>query len=304
MKYIQILNGVMCSSDIDSCCSDYGIAKYIYVMKQAINIIHFVVPIILIIMSGIQLFKMVTSPDDPQGKKMKSLRNKFIATIIIFFMPFIVNLAVEIIPDSFSVSGCWQSADDVVTLMNELEEINYDPFESQRKPIGDDYEGLKDEHVYDGSQNNSQDSNYQENGSTGLPIDSDDNAPKEVKKARKKVVKYAETFLGYPYKYGGCDLTSGIDCSCFVQKIYEKNGYNLKRTAEEQASDSNYQDIALTNIQPGDLLYYYDSNGKIGHVTMYIGNMKVIHASNPKDGIKISGYTYRKPTKAKRIIAT
>lgn len=307
MKYIQILDGVMCTSDIDSCCSDYGIANYIYAIKQALNIIHFVVPIILIVMAAIQLFKMVTSPDDPQGKKKKSLLNKFIAAVLVFFIPFIADLAVSIMPDSFSVSSCWDSAKDVVTLMGELEEEGYDPFEANRKPIGDQYDEIE-KNVYEkkeendsNSNNNNSNNTNDENGNNEVPT-GDDNAPKSIKKKRKEVVKYAKKFEGNPYVYGGCSLTEGIDCSCFVKKIYAKYGYTLQRTAAAQAQDSKYKDVKLGNIQPGDLLYY--SNGsRINHVSMYIGNGKIVHASNPRVGITISKYNYRTPVKAKRIIA-
>ena len=296
MKYIQILDGIMCTSDIDSCCSDYGIANYIYAIKQALNIIHFVVPIILIVMASIQLFKMVTSPDDPQGKKMKNLTNKFIAAVLIFFIPFIVDLAVSILPDSFSVASCWQSADDVVTLMRELEEEGYDPFDDNREIISDEYGEVKN-NIYTGEEDDANNSNSENEIPSG-----NDNAPENIKNKRKEVVKYAKQFVGNPYVYGGNSLTEGTDCSGFVKLVYAKFGYNLQRSSEQQASDSTFQDVKLSNIQPGDLLYY-NKGGKIGHVSMYIGNGQIIHASNRKSGIKISNYGYRTPVKAKRIIA-
>ena len=296
MKYIQILDGIMCTSDIDSCCSDYGIANYIYAIKQALNIIHFVVPIILIVMASIQLFKMVTSPDDPQGKKMKTLTNKFIAAVLIFFIPFIVDLAVSILPDSFSVASCWQSADDVVTLMRELEEEGYDPFDDNREIISDDYGEVKN-NIYTGEEEDTNNSNSDNEIPSG-----NDNAPENIKNKRKEVVKYAKQFVGNPYVYGGNSLTNGTDCSGFVKLVYAKFGYNLQRSSEQQAADTTFKDVKLSNIQPGDLLYY-NKGGQIGHVSMYIGNGQIIHASNRKSGIKIDNYGYRTPVKAKRIIA-
>lgn len=295
MEYIQILDGIMCTSDIDSCCRDYGIANYIYAIKQTINVIHFVVPVILIIMSSIQLLKMVTSPEDPQGKKMKTLTNKFIAAVLIFFIPFIVDLAVSILPDSFSVASCWQSADDVVTLMRELENEGYDPFYDNREKVGDDYGEVRDNISTEENNTNSSNSN------TVTPS-GNDNAPENIKNKRKEVIEYAKQFVGNPYVYGGNSLTNGTDCSGFVKLVYAKFGYNLQRSSEQQAADSKFKDVKLSNIQPGDLLYY-NKGGKIGHVSMYIGNGQIIHASNPKSGIKIDLYGYRTPVKAKRIIA-
>ncbi len=304
MRYIQILDGLMCSSDIDSCCGDYGIATYIYVIKQAMEIIQFAVPILLIIMAGIQLFKMVTSPDDPQGKKMKSLLNKFIAAVIVFFIPFIVDLAMQILPNSFSIPGCWESATDIYTRMSELEDQGYDPFDDNRKKIGDQYGKVSGKNAYkdegEGNTNNSSTNQTETEANDNIPTGTD-NAPKKIKEKRKKVVKYAKKFKGNPYVLGGCSLTKGIDCSCFTKQVYAKYGYSLKRTAAEQAEDSTYQDVEFSNIQAGDLIFY--SNGsKINHVALYIGNGQVIHASNPKVGIIITSYDYRHPSKAKRII--
>ena len=283
MKYVQILDGIMCTSDIDSCCSDYGIANYIYMIKQALNIIHFVVPVILIVMAAIQLFKMVTSPDDPQGKKMKSLLNKFIAAVLVFFIPFIVDLAVGIIQDE-----------------------DYDPFKDNRKPIGDTYDEIS-KNIYTDPEGNSDTTTTNnattndQSSTTEVPSGNDD-APKKIKNKRKKVVEYAKKFEGNPYVYGGNSLTEGTDCSGFVKLVYAKFGYTLKRTSKEQAADSTYKNVKLSDVQPGDLLFY-NKNGQIGHVSMYIGNGKVIHASSPSTGIKISNYGYRTPAKAKRIIA-
>ena len=117
MKYVQILDGIMCTSDIDSCCSDYGIANYIYMIKQALNIIHFVVPVVLIVMAAIQLFKMVTSPDDPQGKKMKSLLNKFIAAVLVFLVITIVTLLMTLIGDS-SYTKCMKCINNPFDKLN------------------------------------------------------------------------------------------------------------------------------------------------------------------------------------------
>ena len=258
-------------------------------------------------MAAVQIFKMVTSPDDPQGKKMKALLNKFLAAVLVFFTPFLVNLAVSLLPESFSIQGCWQSADDMVTRMNELEDRDYDPFDDNKTKIGDEYSEIK-KNIYIDPDGESGDTNTatnddNNNQSVEVPSGSDD-APKKIKKKRKKVVNYAKKFVGNPYVSGGCSLTNGVDCSCFVKQVYAKYGYTLKRTAEDQANDKNYKDVKLSDVQPGDLLFYYDSSKqKIDHVSMYIGSGQVIHASNPKSGIKISGYGYRNPSKAKRIIA-
>lgn len=116
---------------------------------------------------------------------------------------------------------------------------------------------------------------------------------------RSKMVSYAKKFIGGKYVYGGTSLTKGIDCSAFMMRIYEHFGYNITRTSRSQAAEGTA--IKLSKVKPGDLVFY-DSNGVITHVGMYIGNGKIIHASNPKSGIKISNMYYKKPIKAVRFI--
>jgi cell wall-associated NlpC family hydrolase len=55
----------------------------------------------------------------------------------------------------------------------------------------------------------------------------------------------------------------------------------------------------LSKMQPGDIIIYHKKNG-IGHVGIYIGNGKIVHASSKKTGIKISSYTYRPPLCVRR----
>lgn len=97
--------------DITSTCSDYAIVKYLMVIQNALNIIHIVVPIILLVMLTVQFTKMMINPDDKKG--FGALKNKIIATVLIFLMPYIVNLVIGLIPDSFSVSKCWDNATTV-----------------------------------------------------------------------------------------------------------------------------------------------------------------------------------------------
>lgn len=100
-----------------------------------------------------------------------------------------------------------------------------------------------------------------------------------------QVVNYALNFVGYPYVYGGNSLTSGTDCSGFTKLIYANYGINLPRSAPEQAYVGN--SIGLDNIMPGDLVFSgYD--GQIGHVAIYIGNEKLVHALNSSVGIVVT----------------
>lgn len=112
----------------------------------------------------------------------------------------------------------------------------------------------------------------------------------------QSVVNYAKQFLGNPYVYGGTSLTNGADCSGFVQSVYAHFGISLPRTSSAQRS-AGYSVGSLSNAKPGDLICYD------GHVGIYIGDNAIIHASNEKDGIKITyNAAYRKILSIRRVL--
>lgn len=116
-----------------------------------------------------------------------------------------------------------------------------------------------------------------------------------VSDVRVELVEYAKQFLGNPYVWGGTSLTKGADCSGFVLSVYKKFGVKLPHYSVSQSQMGTK--ISTSELQPGDLIFYGNSSGKINHVAIFIGNGQVIHASNPKSGIKISKYNYRTPIK-------
>lgn len=120
-----------------------------------------------------------------------------------------------------------------------------------------------------------------------------------VSATRVKLIDFAKKYLGYRYVWGGTSLEKGVDCSGYTQAIYKKLGYSIPRNSRSQASSGTK--ISQSNLKPGDLVFY-GSNGYINHVAIYYGNNKVIHASNKRDGIKISNLNYRKPIKCVRYI--
>lgn len=132
---------------------------------------------------------------------------------------------------------------------------------------------------------------------------SDTDKSEEITESKKvtgsEVAKFAKKFLGNPYKYGGTSLTNGADCSGFTQSVYKEFGYNIPRTSLEQSTYGTK--VSESSVKEGDLVFYL-SGKKVGHVAIYIGNGQVIHASNEKDGIKISQMNYRKPYCIRRIV--
>ncbi len=121
-----------------------------------------------------------------------------------------------------------------------------------------------------------------------------------VSDIRVDLVEFAKQFVGNPYKWGGISLTKGADCSGFVYSVFKHFGMSLSRSSSAQAGDG--KKIDLSQLQPGDLIFYGNGKGRINHVALYIGNSQVVHASSAKTGIKISNYKYRTPVKAVKII--
>ena len=113
--------------------------------------------------------------------------------------------------------------------------------------------------------------------------------------SRSAIVAYAKQYVGNPYVYGGTSLTNGADCSGFVMRVYEQFGISTGRNTRQQAN--NGREISLSEVQPGDLLFY-GSGGEISHVGIYMGDNKIVHAANKNLGITIGRSDYRTPIKA------
>ena len=123
----------------------------------------------------------------------------------------------------------------------------------------------------------------------------------------KTIADYAQKFLGKDYVYGGTSPSTGFDCSGLTYYVYKQFGYKLNRSAAGQAS--NGKEVAKSDLQPGDLVIFKNhALTKIGHVGIYIGNNKMIHASEPGVGViitDIDSKAYKYPQRyvtARRLI--
>ena len=117
-------------------------------------------------------------------------------------------------------------------------------------------------------------------------------AAAEAASARQNLVDYALQFVGGPYRAGGNDPHTGVDCSGFVRYVMQHGaGISMNRSSGSQATQGHA--VNSSQMQPGDLLFY----SGINHVAMYIGDGKIVHASTYATGIKISKWNYRNPVK-------
>ncbi len=110
------------------------------------------------------------------------------------------------------------------------------------------------------------------------------------------LVTYAKRFLGNPYRWGGESLTHGADCSGFVKALYRHFGRSLPHSSYALRRVGRAVRGGVKNAKPGDIICYS------GHVAIYMGGNRVIHASNPKSGIKITNNaSYRHIVAIRRI---
>ncbi len=111
------------------------------------------------------------------------------------------------------------------------------------------------------------------------------------------VVASAQKYLGVPYKFGGTDPATGLDCSGFVQRAFSDLGIKLPRIAADQAKVGQAVPT-LAQAKPGDLLAF---GQPVDHIAIYVGDGKMIAAPHTGDHVKIES-VYTTPTAIRRVI--
>ncbi len=119
-----------------------------------------------------------------------------------------------------------------------------------------------------------------------------------------ELLTLAKQYIGTPYSYGAqSGDTSEFDCSSFVQYVFGEQGKNLPRTAAAQAQLG--QKVAKSYLSVGDLIFFSSPGNWIGHVAIYAGNGKILHASSSQ-GVTLSNlnssYWTNNYVTAKRIL--
>lgn len=106
----------------------------------------------------------------------------------------------------------------------------------------------------------------------------------------QEAANYVKQFVGCKYVYGG-STPKGFDCSGLTMYVYKKYGISLSHSATAQSKVGTK--VERANLQPGDLVFFknYRTNTGIGHVGIYIGNNKFVHASTEKTGVITSSLT-------------
>ena len=131
----------------------------------------------------------------------------------------------------------------------------------------------------------------------------DNSAPKQ-KDIIGNMLLQAVSLMGIPYKWGGNNPETGMDCSGLIRYVYQKSfGINLPRTAAEMAKVG--KRISIDDIQPGDLLFFNTRGFNSSHIGLYLGNNQFLQSQKTGTDIQITelkGYWREKFNGAKRIV--
>lgn len=107
------------------------------------------------------------------------------------------------------------------------------------------------------------------------------------KPTKNDLVQTSKAFLNIPYLWAG-NSAFGFDCSGFMYSIYKQHGILIPRDSTVQAKQGT--PVLFADLQPGDLMFYAHNKGKgtVHHVSMYIGDGKMIHSPNTATPIEIT----------------
>jgi murein DD-endopeptidase len=97
------------------------------------------------------------------------------------------------------------------------------------------------------------------------------------------IAAVAASLVGTPYHFGGADV-SGFDCSGLALYAHARVGIMIPRSAAEQERAA--RAVPLTQLAPGDLVFFHIHTRGVDHVGIYAGDGRFIHA--PRAGLAVS----------------
>ncbi|MFF9407250.1 C40 family peptidase [Streptomyces anandii] len=112
------------------------------------------------------------------------------------------------------------------------------------------------------------------------------------------VISFVKAQVGKAY-VSGATGPSAYDCSGLVQTAFKQVGISLPRVSQDQSTAGTQ--VSLSNLQPGDILYW-GSAGSAYHVAVYVGDGMFVGAQNPSSGVVERPLSYDPPTGAVRVL--
>ncbi|MHB1591169.1 MAG: C40 family peptidase [Sulfuricella sp.] len=118
---------------------------------------------------------------------------------------------------------------------------------------------------------------------------------------------YALGLVGVNYKYGGKSPETGLDCSGFVRYVY-KQAAGLVLPHNARAISMFGRKITLSELQPGDLVFYNTMRRAYSHVGIYLGDNRFIHSASTGSGVEIAdmknSYWIKRFNGARRVVTS
>ncbi|MFS0673537.1 NlpC/P60 family protein [Ornithinibacillus sp. 179-J 7C1 HS] len=118
-----------------------------------------------------------------------------------------------------------------------------------------------------------------------------------------KLIAEAKKYIGAKYKFGAtlAEAPNLFDCSSYTQLVFLNNGVEIPRVSRDQASIG----TKVSSLEKGDLMFFTTpdlySDGRVGHVGIYMGNGAMIHASSSK-GVTITENVLQNPYWSKNYL--
>ena len=122
--------------------------------------------------------------------------------------------------------------------------------------------------------------------SGSVPVSLERAAARRPESLGRQAVRIAAAELGVPYRYGGAS-PSGFDCSGLVAYVYGRLGVRLPHNAAAQYGYG--RAIDSRHLEPGDLVFFHG----LGHVGLYIGRGRIIHAPQSGERVEIQSLASR-----------
>ena len=239
-------------------CGSVGVANLITILKNILNIIWIITPILAILFLVINLTKIMINPEEK--KLPNKIKNILIALIIVFMIPTIVNAFMYMLDDSTSISSCWKDA----SVKSNLKETS-----TYQEPVSN---LPKNQIIVNKDDYEKGDERKADNTTT-------------ISKLIEGAKKAAQHTYSNGYHYGdahswdgtnmkddngkntvSCDR--GVGLSLYYAGLTNTDPYKLTLTVlDKELSSKGWKKITNYNeLQPGDIVYYKNPDGSLKHV--------------------------------------